>query len=255
MFANATSNSSTSASPTSAQSSAAPGSDDQSGIQPPRPDRADARVTGALYLGLAIAGMLGFLAVRPALFADGDPGATASHLIAHASLARVGIVLELAIVTFQALAALWFYRLFRPIDTFAAGAIALFGTINAVMVLCSAAFLASALETALAPGLDAAAVAPHLMYVISNHLWGVTAVFNGLWLIPMGWLVLRAGWAHRALGWLLILGGIGYLTSAFVTYSVAGATSIADVLTLPATVAELWMVGWLLLTGLRPRQG
>lgn len=215
------------------------------------PRRADARITGALYLGLAIAGMLGFLAVRPTLFAAGDPAATTAHLIAHEPLARLGIALELAIAALQALAALWFYRLFRSIDAFAAGAITVFGTVNAVMILGSAALLATALEVALAPGIGTYD-APHLMYVISNQVWGVNAIFNGLWLIPMGWLVLRSGWAHRALGWLLILGGVGYVTSAFVAHAAPRFSTAAEVLTAPATIAELWMVGWLLLTGWRP---
>lgn len=30
-----------------------------------------------------------------------------------------------------------------------------------------------------------------MLYVGSEHFWGVGALFFGLWLIPMGWLVLR----------------------------------------------------------------
>ena len=45
------------------------------------------------------------------------------------------IRLELGIVLFQALAAIWFARLFRETDAFAAGALALFGMVNAVVIL------------------------------------------------------------------------------------------------------------------------
>ena len=80
-----------------------------------------ARVTGLLYLGLAITGALGFQLVRGQLYVADDPRSTLSNLVERTSMARLGIVLELGIVLTQALAAVWFYRLFRTVDTFAAG--------------------------------------------------------------------------------------------------------------------------------------
>ena len=105
----------------------------------------------------------------------------------------------------QALAALWFFRLFRPVDAFAAGAIAAFGLVNAVAILVSAACLATALQVALEPVGDAGNA--QLLYLVSDNLWIVGGLFFGLWLIPMGWCVLRSGWMPRALGWILVLGG------------------------------------------------
>ena len=55
--------------------------------------------------------------VRGQLFAADDAQHTLSNLMGHGSLARVDIVLELGIVLTQALTALWFYRLFRGVDT------------------------------------------------------------------------------------------------------------------------------------------
>jgi len=207
-----------------------------------------ARLTGLLYLGLAIAGGLGFLLIRPHLFVDGNPGATFANLVAHGSLARTGVALELLVVVTQALAAAWFYRLFRTVDTFAAGGIAAFGLVNAVAILVSAALLATAVGLAADPVGDAAA-SVQLMYLVSANLWGVGGLFFGLWLIPMGWCVLRSGWMPRALGWILIGGGIGYVLSAFIRYLTPDATAISDALAFPATVGELWMIGYLLVRG------
>lgn len=169
-----------------------------------------ARMTGLLYLGLAITGALGFLTIRPQLFAADDPGATLAHLVANESLARAGVALELLIVLTQALTALWFYRLFRTANSLAASGIAAFGLVNAVAVLGSAALLAAAVEVALNPVGDAATTV-QLLYLVSGHLWGVGALFFGLWLIPMGSCVLRSRWMPRPLGWVLIIGGIGYV--------------------------------------------
>ncbi len=209
-----------------------------------------ARMTGLLYLGLAITGALGFLLIRPQLFAAEDPSATLANLVNHESLARAGVALELLIVVTQALAAVWFYRLFRTADPLAASGIAAFGLVNAIAILISAALLATAVELALDPVGDAAATV-QLLYLISGNLWGVGALFFGLWLIPMGWCVLRSGWMPRALGWILVGGGIGYLLSAFIKYLAPDASVVADALAYPATVGEVWMIGYLLIRGVR----
>ena len=213
---------------------------------PPRTPEAlsTARATGLLYLSLALTGMLGFLMIRPQLF-TGDPATVLTGLVEQESLARLGIAVELGIVVTQALAAVWFYRLFRSVDAVAAGVLAAFGLVNATMILGSAASLATALELALDPVGDAAGQV-HLLASLSANLWGVGALFFGLWLVPMGLLVLRTAGMPRTLGWLLVGGGLGYVLSAFVAYMVAEAHPVADMLTIPATIGEVWMVGYLL---------
>jgi hypothetical protein len=209
-----------------------------------------ARTTGLLYLGLGIAGGLGFLVVRSQLFVAGDPGATLANLVEHESLARTGVGLELFTVLAQALAAVWFYRLFRTVDRVAAGAIAAFGLTNAIVILVSAALLGTAVDVAADPFGDAAAGA-QLAYLISGALWSVGGIFFGLWLLPMGWCALRSGWMPRALGWIIMAGGVGYVIGTFVDHLVPSIAGAADVLALPATVGELWMIGYLLVRGVR----
>lgn len=210
-----------------------------------------ARVTGSFYLGLAVAGALGFLTIRPQLFVAGEPGTTLANLVEQESLARAGIALELLIVLTQALAAAWFYRLFRSVDAFAAAGIAVFGMVNGIAILVSAALLGTAAEVAAGPAGAGSAETVQLLYLISGNMWNVGALFFGLWLIPMGWCVLRSGWMPGVLGWILIVGGVGYVLSGFVRFLVPGAPTIADLLTYPASVGEFWMIGYLLIRGIR----
>ncbi len=213
-----------------------------------------ARTTGLLYLGLAVTGLLGFLVVRNQLFVPDDPGATLANLTEHDSLARLGILLELGVVITQALVALWFYRLFRSVDSFAAGAIAAFGLVNAVSILVSAAMLATALDVSQDASLTVAggaAATAQLLYVVGGHLWLVGGIFFGLWLIPMGWLARRSGWMPRLLGPVLIIGGVGYVANTLLGYALPDPGLVVDLLTVPATVGELWMVGYLCLRGVR----
>ncbi|MCW6003542.1 DUF4386 domain-containing protein [Micromonospora sp. CPCC 205371] len=209
-----------------------------------------ARATGLLYLGLALSGLFGFLLLRPRLFIADDAGATLANLVAHEPLARAGIALELLIVLTKAMVAVWFFRLFRAADPVAAGCITAFGLVNAVIILGSAALLATAVEVSHSPGGDAADTV-HLLYSVSGNIWEVGALFFGLWLVPMGICVLRSGLMPRQLGWLLVAGGIGYVLSAFIGYLAPAAGIVADALTLPATAGEFWMIGYLLVRGVR----
>lgn len=213
--------------------------------------RLDCRLTGFFYLGLAITGGLGFMLVRPMLFAIGDPAQTQVNLAERQSLARIGVALELGLATFQALAAVWFARLFRAVDGFAAGAVAAFGLINTVAVLASAAMLATALDVALAPG-TASQGTSHLLYSISGQLWRAGNIFFGLWLVPMGWLCWQAGFGPRALGWILICGGVGYVFSTYLGVLAPDAGLWVAVFPIIATVGEFWMIGLLLWRGWRP---
>ena len=218
-----------------------------------RPVRREAAVTGLAYLGLGITGMLGFLVIRAQLFVADEPAQTLDNLVAQEALARWGVALELGVVLTQVLAALWFFRLFRSVDSFLAGALGVFGAFNAVAVLVSAASMATALEVATQPVAPAGSGDSQLLYLLSQHMWGVGSLFFGLWLLPMGQLVLRSGWAPRALGWILLAGGAGYVLSAFAGYLLPDAGILGSLLVVPATVGEFWMIGWLLVTGWRRR--
>lgn len=208
-----------------------------------------ARITGLLYLALGVSGMLGFLLIRSRLFDPEAPAATLRNLVEQESLARAGVALELMVVLAQALTAVWFFRLFRDVDRLAAAGIAVFGTVNAVAVLGSAAALHTALRIAVDPVGDAAATV-HVLYLLSDGMWTGGSLFFGLWLVPMGLCVLRAPRMPRALGLVLVAGGAGYVLQAFVVVLAPGAGTVAGLLVVPATVGEFWMIGRLLIRGI-----
>ena len=115
-------------------------------------------------------------------------------------------------------------------------------------ILGSAALLAAALDVSQDASLSISggvAATTQLLYVVSGHLWTVGGIFFGLWLIPMGWLARRSGWMPGVLGWFLMVGGVGYVLNALLSYVLPNAGPVLDLLTLPATVGELWMVGHL----------
>ena len=214
-----------------------------------------ARTTGVFYLAVAITGGLSFLVFRPRTYVD-DPAQTLANLVEHEAFARLGLGMEMALVVSGALAAVWFYKLFREVNPVAAFATATFGLVNTVTQVASSMFLATSLvvagDQALAPGGDAAATVG-LMGELSSAAWGIGGLFFGLWLIPMGWVAISNGRFPRILGWILVLGGGGYVLSAFLGHAVVGVPeALVEGLAFPATVGEVWMVGYLLSAGIRP---
>ena len=214
-----------------------------------------ARATGAFYLALAISGVLGILVARDAIYVSGDAAATVANLVENETLARTGIAAEMATVVTQALAALWFYRLFRGVNSFAAGSLAAFGFVNVIVGLVGAAFTATGLAAALgdvpAPGGDQAVTAL-LMYELNGATWSVGELFFGLWLIPMGYLVVKSAYMPRTLGYLLVVGGLAYVINAYLTFLWPDAPGfVSDGLPYVASVGEFWIIGYLLIIGVR----
>lgn len=208
-----------------------------------------ARVTGLFYLGLVLCGVIGYVMPLSRLYVPGDAAATLARLVENERVARVGLIGQLGIGAFGVLVALWFFRLWRRVSSFAAGALAAFQLLGAAFALVGLVFSWAALRVALgpasAPGGDQAATAL-LMWELFDGTWTVATLFCGLWLIPMGYLVLAVR-MPRLLGWILIVGGVGYIFSGIVIIAAPAApaalTAVGPGL---ATVGELWIVGYLL---------
>lgn len=210
-----------------------------------------ARVTGIWYLLLAISGMVGFLTLHPKLYVS-DPAQTLTNLTEHETLARVRLLLEFAIIVSQALAAVWFFKLFKEINHTAAWALAAWGTMNAAAIMISAMAMGGALGIVNSThAMDDKVILIEVFNQIIKNAWGVGSLFFGLWLIPMGYIVITSQRMPTWLGRVLIMGGAGYLLSAYISYAgIKGAW--IDLMVIPATVGEFWMIAYLLIFGIRP---
>jgi hypothetical protein len=211
-----------------------------------------ARIAGIWYLMLAISGMAGFLLLHPQIYATNDSAKTLANLTEHETLARIRLVLEFAIIVSQALAAVWFYKLFKDINHTAAWALAVWGTVNAVAIMISAMAMGGALGIANSTSaLNEKVMMIQILEQFIKNAWGVGSLFFGLWLIPMGYIVISSQRMPVWLGRVLILGGAGYIISTFINYmGIKGAW--LDMMVIPATVGEFWMIAYLLIFGIRP---
>ncbi|MCW5517949.1 DUF4386 domain-containing protein [Muriicola sp. Z0-33] len=210
-----------------------------------------ARTSGIWYLCLAVSGILGFMVYHSQVY-DADPQQTVTNLVEGITKARLRLLLEFMIIVSQALTAIWFYRLFRNINEWAALATAIWGTVNAIAIMVSAISMGSAIKIAQSSQLmeDKIVLIDLLTSLISNA-WSVGGLFFGLWLIPLGYIITSSGRMPVWLGRTLILGGIGYLASTTISYAGVSGSWVGS-LTIPATIGEFWMIGYLLIFGIRP---
>ena len=212
-----------------------------------------ARLAGVWYLILAISGIMGFMIFHPQIFVTDDPQKTLTNLTNLESLSRIRLLFELVIIFSQALAAVWFYKLFRDIDEWAASILGIWGTVNSVVIMISAISMSSAIEITSSTSLafqEKVGLIQLLVNIITNA-WTVGGLFFGLWLMPMGYVVISSKKMPIWLGRILMIGGIGYILQTFIKYGGIQSPYL-DILTLPATIGELWMIGYLLIYGIRP---
>ncbi len=212
-----------------------------------------AKLAGVWYLILAISGILGFMIFHPQIFVTDDPVKTLNNLINLGFISRIRLLFELVIIVSQALAAVWFYKLFCDINKWAASTLGIWGTVNSVVIMVSAISMSSAIGIANSslPTLQEKTILIQLLGEIITNAWSIGGLFFGLWLIPMGYIIISSGRMPIWLGRILIIGGIGYLLQTFINcIGVQG--PYTDILAIPATVGEFWMIGYLLIYGIRP---
>jgi hypothetical protein len=212
-----------------------------------------ARLTGVWYLLLAISGIVGFMILHPMIFVMSNEEQTLNNLIHLGVSSRLRLHIELVIIISQALAAVWFYKLFRDINKSASITIGIWGTVNAVVIMVSAIAMKLAIDIAntTTQTFENKEVLIELLVGLMTNAWSIGGLFFGLWLIPMGYIITTSKRMPVWLGRILMIGGSGYLIQTFIKCHGIQSPYI-DTLVIPATIGEFWMIGYLLIYGIRP---
>jgi Domain of unknown function (DUF4386) len=219
-------------------------------------ERTLARVAGSLYLVVAVGGGFAELFVRSSIVEPGNAAATADNIRASATLFRAGFVADLVQATFFLFTATALYLLLRHVDELVARAMVVFVAVSVAIICLNLLHQWVALQVATGDGL-AAALGPAGSDALTGlfadmHRDGflIAQLFFGLWLLPLGYLVLRSGWFPKVLGVLLIVGCFGYLVDLFAQFLAPGVAEVIEPFVVaPAAVGELSFIAWLLVKG------
>ncbi len=226
-------------------------------ITPNSPKRL-ARVAGALYLLVGIFGGFAQGFVYPRVYVAGDAAATARNVLANSELVRVGVVSDLIQATVWVFVALALYRLLKHVNPAVAGVMVVLTAIGAGITCLNTIFEFEALQVAtgaVSMGTSGTADSNALVLLLTDaHHYGLLTaqIFFALWLVPLGYLVYRSGWFPRALGIMLVGAASSYMVDMLAAFLFPdfGKAIHAPLSVLPA-VAEIWMVGYLLVRGVR----
>lgn len=217
-----------------------------------------ARVSGVLYLIVAIFGGFAHLFVRATVYLPGDAGGTAQSVLANAGLVRVGVVADLLQATVFLFVGMTLYLLLNHVNPNAARAMVILVAIATTIICLNIVFQFAALLVATdsvyaaAFGAAGASALVLLLLDIQHHGYLIAQIFFGLWLVPLGYLAYRSGMFPKALGVLLIVGAAGYLVDLLGQFLIPDvAETVSAFVVIPSAIGELWMVGYLLVKGAR----
>ena len=222
----------------------------------PMSPRTLARIGGALYLFIIVAGIFGELFVRNGLIVTGDATATAANIAAHEGLWRLGIAGDLAMHIADLPLLLIIYLLVRPVSASLALLVVLFDAVQTAVLVATKLqlmlplFLAS---DASYPGAFDPAQLHALAYLalrMDSHGFGFGLIDFGCGCLVLGYLIRHSGYLPRLIGIGMQIAGACYLANSFALILAPKlASAMIPAILLPPFLAETSFALWLLFRG------
>jgi len=217
------------------------------------------RKAGLFYLLVAIfAGYAQY--IRTSMIVPGDAAATVNHIMASEALFRTSILSDLIGQIFHVLLVLVLYQLFKTVNRNQARLmlvlaiipvpVACINMVNqfAPLVLLNGSVYQNAFEVT--------QLHEQILFYLDLHKHGVliAQLFWGLWLLPLGYLVIRSGFIPKLFGILLIIACFGYLAGSFITFLFPGFEPFIQWVYIEPALAEIAFTFWLLIKGVKSSQ-
>ena len=217
-----------------------------------------ARLAGVLYLLVGIFGGFAQGFVYPKIYVAGDAATTAANLIANSGLVRLGAVADFFDNVIWVFLGLTLFGLLKHVNKNAARAMVVLVAIGASITMLNAVFEFEGMRVATGAvnlgGFGAAGSNALALLLVDAQHYGllIASIFFGLWLVPLGYLAYKSGWFPRALGVTLIVGGACYLVDMLAAFLLPDiGKAIHGYVNIASAIAEIWMVGYLLVIGVK----
>jgi hypothetical protein len=218
--------------------------------------RTKARLAGAFYLLTILTGIFaqGFISAR--LIVPGDAAATANNILSYGGLFRLGFAVYMIEMVCQIIMTVLIYDLLKPVNRSISLLAAVVGFIGCGIKTFSRLFYFAPLLVlggthylSVFSGEQLNAVA--LLFLRVNDIGaGIALVFFGFYAILRGYLVIKSTFLPRILGWLGVLGGIGWL--AFL--SPPFGERMFSVIAVVGIIGSLANIAWLLVVGVNEQR-
>ncbi len=218
------------------------------------------RIAGLLYLAVVIGSVFSLFYVPGQLQLTAVDPLIVQRIVNRPELFRAGLASWVATQIAFMLLPIALYRVLGNANPTAGVLMVVFALISVPFSLVAVAYRADALMMATAsqgvvigtPELRAALVVAAIES--AKNAQSIATLFWGLWLAPLGYLIIKSKALPRALGIFLILGCVGYAVNFFGALLVAGyrELGIQGYVAVPASIGELGTCLWLLIKGAAP---
>ena len=215
-----------------------------------------ARLSGLIYLMLAITGIFSLMYVPSNLFDWISATNTVNNIKESETLFRLGIAARVLSEILFIILPLTLYMLLKGVDKSIALIMVLLVQISVAMDLLNIANLLDVILLISEPKyltFDSDQINSHVMLLLDSYYNGmsITQIFWGLWLLPFGYLVYKSGFLPKFLGIFLMLGCLGYLIGFVgpLLWKEYYTTIIPKIVVWPARIGELGSMLWLLIMG------
>jgi len=215
-----------------------------------------ARIGGVLYLIIIVVGIFDEAFVRNRIIVSGDATATAANIRSLESLWRFGIAAEFFLLICAVALTLIFFVLLRPVSRDLALLAVFFNLVSLAIEAAVQLYLLGALFP-LGKAEYLRAFEPEQLYALASlsvkshsYGFGVALIFFGCVCLILGYLIFRSGFLPKALGVLMQIAGLSYLTDSFaLILAPTFANRIFPAVLVPAFVGEASLCLWLLVKG------
>ncbi|MDN5864137.1 MAG: DUF4386 domain-containing protein [Gammaproteobacteria bacterium] len=206
-----------------------------------------ARIAGFFYVLTTITGMLA-ITIGDKLFESGDAAATAANVLAHDAWVWIGPAINLVSVACYIVVTALLYELFKPVNRSVSLIAAFFSLAGCTIGAASEVF-------DLAPSLVLAGTAyggtfgpeqlqalAYTFFRLNGVAFNIAMVFFGFYCVLIGYLAFRSTFLPRAVGVLMVIAGLCWLTflSPPLHHALSAYTGITGLV--GEGVFELWLL-------------
>jgi len=215
-----------------------------------------ARVAGGFYLIITAFALFAYLYVRGQVIVPGDMVQTATNLVAHEKLYRLGFSAAVVVVICNLPLGWILFELLKVVNPRLALLALLFITVSATIEAVNLFNYVTPLFTFSLPEYQNAFQAAELQALargpirMFDYLFSVSLTFFGVFCCLIGFLIFRCKFLPRILGLLMIVAGVTYWVNSFRLFLALPIPYLPWV----TLVAELSLALWLVVVGINEEQ-
>lgn len=215
------------------------------------------RWAGILYLVVFTFGIVSEVVLRAPAIVSGDADATAANILGSQGVFYLSLAADLVMVLSDVALAILLFAIFRPVSHILAMVAAGFRLTQSAILGLNLLNLFAGASLIMHPGALAGFSAEQsnalaLMFIdLHSAGYDLGLFFFAIACLILGGLIVKSGFAPKALGLVVAASGIVYLAGSASVFFAGGWQEAISYIYIIPVVAEAWFALWLLVKGLR----